>query len=86
MAQTVGIIRVLVAGHDLIDALPQQPQRIMAQALIISRIAEKCGPVPGQMVPLVEGAQGEQAGVAGDLAPGKIELNGTVAVEGEVEL
>ena len=43
-------------------------------------------PSRGQMVPLVEGAQREQTGVAGDLAPGKIELNGTVAVEGEVEL
>jgi len=35
---------------------------------------------------LVEGVQRQQNGVAGDLATGKIALNGTVAVEGEAEL
>ncbi len=32
MTQTVGIVGVFVAGHDLIDALPQQGQRVMAHA------------------------------------------------------
>ena len=86
MTQTVGIVRVFVSGDDLVDALPQQLQRIMPQAFLISRIAEPCSPVAGQMMPLVEGAQRQQAGVAGDLAAGKITLNGTVAVEGEAEL
>ena len=86
MTQTVGIVGVFVAGDDLIDALPQQRQRVMAHPFIISRVAEQCGPIAGQMMPLVESAQRQQAGVAGDLAAGKITLNGTVAVEGEAEL
>ena len=72
MAQTVGIVGVFVSGDDLVDALPQQRQRIMAQAVVLSRIAELRGPVAGQMMALVEGAQRQQAGIAGDLAPGKI--------------
>lgn len=49
-------------------------------------VAEQCGPIGGQMMPLVESAQWQQAGVAGDLPTGKIAVNGTVAVEGEAEL
>ncbi len=42
VAQTIGVVGVFVAGHDLVDALPQQLQRIMPHAFIISRIAEEC--------------------------------------------
>jgi hypothetical protein len=38
------------------------------------------------MVPLVEGPQGQQTGIAGNLAAGKIALNGALAVEREAEL
>ena len=37
MAQAIGIVRILIAGHDLIDALPQQRQRVMAYPFIVSR-------------------------------------------------
>ena len=86
MTQAVGIVGVFVAGDDLVDALPQQGQRVMAHAIIIARVAEQCGPVAGQMMPLVKSAQRQQAGVAGDLPAGKITVNGTTAVEGEAEL
>jgi hypothetical protein len=79
-------VTVSVASHDLINALPQQLQRIMAYPLVVSRIAEECGPVAGQMMALVKGPQRQQTSVTGDLASGKITLNGTMAVEGEAEL
>ena len=38
MAQAVGIVGVLVAGDDLIDALPQQRQRVVPDALLPARV------------------------------------------------
>jgi hypothetical protein len=35
------------------------------------------------MMALIEGAQGQQTGIAGDLAPGKIGADGLMMVEGE---
>ena len=86
MAQTVGIVGIFVAGDDLVDALPQQRQRVMAHAFIFSRVAEQCGQIAGQMMAFVESAQRQQTGITGDLAAGKITVNGTAAVEGEAEL
>lgn len=40
----------------------------------------------GQMMALIEGAQGQQTGVAGDLAAGKIGADGLMTVEGEGQL
>ena len=57
MAQTVGVVSVFIPGHDLIEALPQQGQRIMAQAVVLPRIVELRGQVAGQMMALIEGPQ-----------------------------
>jgi hypothetical protein len=38
------------------------------------------------MMALIEGAQGQQTGVAGDLAAGKIGADGLMTVEGEGQL
>jgi len=38
------------------------------------------------MMALIEGAQGQQTGVAGDLAAGKIGADGLMTVEGEAQL
>ncbi len=81
-----GVVGVLVAGDDLIDALPQQGRRIVPHAVGLPGIGEGRGPVASQMMALIEGAQGQQAGVAGDLSPGKIGVDGQMAVEGEGEL
>jgi hypothetical protein len=86
VAQTIGIVGVFISGHDLVDALPQQGQRIMAQAVVLSRIAEASGPVTSQMMALIEGSQRQQTGVTGNLAAGKIGANGLMTVEGEVQL
>lgn len=86
MAQTISIVGVFVAGDDLVDALPQKGHRVMKNALFLSRVAEEFGEVVGQMLALVEGAQRQKAGFAGDLPAGKITVNGTVAVEGEGQL
>src|SRR5512146_1331147 len=58
MAQAVGVVGVFVAGDDLVNALAQQQQRVMFDALFVSRIAEQFGQIAGQMMALVEGAQG----------------------------
>ena len=41
VAQTIGVVGVFVSGDDLIKALPQQGQRIMAQAVGLPRIGEE---------------------------------------------
>jgi hypothetical protein len=38
------------------------------------------------MMPLIESPQGQQTGVASDLAPGKIGVDGLMTVEGEGQL
>jgi hypothetical protein len=38
------------------------------------------------MMTLIKGAQRQKPGIAGDLASGKIGVNGLIAVEGEVQL
>jgi hypothetical protein len=86
VAQAVGVVGVFVAGDDLIDAVPQQGQRIMMYAVGMPGIAKRRGPIAGQMMALIEGAQGQQAGVAGDLPAGKIGVDGLMTVEGEGEL
>ena len=45
ITQTVGVVHVFVAGHDLIDALSQELQRIMAHprgTMLILRTASAC--------------------------------------------
>jgi hypothetical protein len=62
VAQAVGIVGVFVAGDDLVDALSQQFERVMTDALVLPRIAEPRGQIAGQMMALVEGAQRQQTG------------------------
>jgi len=86
VTQTVGIVGVFIPGDDLIDALPQQGQRIMTHAVLLARIAETRGQPAGQMMALIEGAQRQKTGVTGDLAAGKIGADGLMSVEGEAQL
>jgi hypothetical protein len=86
VAQTVGVVGIFVSGDDLLNALPQQGQRIMAHAVILTRIAQAYGPVAGEMMPLIEGAQGQQTSITGDLPTGKISVDGLMTVEGEAQL
>ena len=58
----------------------------MMNAVILARITEKLGEVTGQMMTLIERPQGQKTGIAGDLAPGKIGIDGLVTMEGEGQL
>jgi hypothetical protein len=49
-------------------------------------VAEKLGQVAGQTMALIEGPQGQKAGIAGDLTAREVSHNGLMAVEGEREL
>ncbi len=40
VAQAAGVAGVFVSGDDLVEALPQQRQRIMTQAVLLPRIAD----------------------------------------------
>ena len=82
VAQTIGIVSLFVAGHDLVDALSQQFKRVVTDVVVLPRIAEQCSQIASQMMAFVEGAQRQQTGVAGDLPAGKIGVNGLITVEG----
>jgi hypothetical protein len=86
VTQTVGVVGVFISRDDLVEALPQERQGIMLNALVLTRIAEKLGQVTSQMMALIEGAQGQKTGIAGDLASGKIGVDRLVTMEGEGQL
>jgi len=86
VAQTIGVIGIFVSDHDLIEALSQQHRRIVLHALFLTWVTEAFGPVPSQMMALIEGAQRQQTGVAGDLAARKIGVDRLMTVEGEGQL
>lgn len=54
--------------------------------ILPARVRQPSGPVTGQMMALVEAAQRQKTGFAGDLAAAKISANGLIAVQGEVQL
>jgi hypothetical protein len=56
-AQAVGVVGIFVAGDDLIDALPQQCQRVVAYAVGMPRIAEASSHLGGQMMALIKRSQ-----------------------------
>src|ERR1051325_1805010 len=86
VTQTASIVGIFVPGYDLIDTLPQQGERIVVHTIILARIAQAGGPMVGQMVAFIEGAQGQKAGITGDLATGKIGTDRLMTVEGEAQL
>ena len=47
VAQAVGIVGIFVASDNLIDALPQQRQRVVAYAVVVPRIVETSGHLAG---------------------------------------
>ncbi len=57
VAQTIGIVSVFVAGHDLVDTLSQQFKRVVTDAGVLPRMAEPCSQIASQMMAFVEGAQ-----------------------------
>ena len=82
----IGFVGVFIAGNNLIEALPQQGQRVMLHPVLLPPIPEESSPIAAQMMLLIEGSQGEQTGVAGDLAPREIGADGLMTIEGEAQL
>jgi len=66
--------------------LPQQGQRIVAHTIVLTRIAKPHSPVTGQIMTLIKSPQRQKSGIAGNLAAGKIGVDGLLTVEGEREL
>jgi len=57
VTKAIGVVGVFIAGDNLIEALPQQGQRVMPHSVLLSRIAEESGPIVAQMMTLIEGSQ-----------------------------
>jgi hypothetical protein len=86
VTQTISVIGILVAGDNLIEALPQQGPGVMPHPTLLSAIPEESGPIVAQLMTLVEGPQWQQTGVASDLATGEISTDGLMTIEGEAQL
>jgi len=56
----VAVVGIFVASNNLIDALRQQRQRVVAYTVVMPRIAEASGHLVGQMMALIEGSQRAQ--------------------------
>jgi len=49
--------------------------------IVLTRIAEGFSQIASQVMALVKGPQRQKPGIAGDLAAGKISVNGSMSVE-----
>ena len=47
VTQAIGVVGVLISGDDLVEALPEQGQRVVLDAIVVARIAEQLGQVAG---------------------------------------
>ena len=56
IAQTIGIIGILVTGHDLVHPLPQQCQAGVPNPATLSGIAEMLSEFSSESKALIEGA------------------------------
>jgi hypothetical protein len=86
VAQPVGVVGVFVSGDDLVEALPQQRQRVVLNAIAVPRIAEQLGQITGQTMALIKSPQGQKTGITGDLTARKIGADRLIPVEEEAEL
>lgn len=73
VAQEGGIVGVLVAGRDLVDALAQKIKRRMLDVARVALVAQQPLESGRQPQALVELAQQDQSGLAGDRASLKVE-------------
>src|SRR5262249_3368113 len=67
-AEGVVVVLVLVAGQDAADAGPDHLQESMIREVGIAGVGQGVGEGPGEPDAVVELADGEQAGIAGELA------------------
>jgi hypothetical protein len=86
VTQTIGVVSILIAGDNLIQALPQKGPGVMPHPVLLSAIPEESGPIVAQMMTLVEAAQWEQTSIAGDLPTGEIGADTLMTIEAEAQL
>jgi len=84
VAQTIGVVGIFVSGDDLIECAVAAASAHRAAHVFLTRIVELRGQFAGQMMALIEGAQGQQTGIAGDLAARKIGADGLMTVKEKV--
>src|ERR1700732_1967269 len=83
MAQSSGIIHVLVSGEAAEHRLPQHSNESMAAALAPARIRERIACNHRQAEHVIEFAIGQQSGVGGDDRSTKLEHQAAVEIEPE---
>jgi hypothetical protein len=84
--QAIGVVGILVARDNLVEALTKQRQHGMTNALLCTRITETQCQLASKTMPLIKGPQRQKTGVRTDLAPRKISSNGSVSVVGKQQL
>jgi hypothetical protein len=83
VAKSVGVVGVLVARNDLVEALPKQRQYGMTNPFLFARITNVFCQPASEPIALIKGPQWQKTGVRTDLSTGKISSNGLVSVEGK---
>jgi len=72
-------VGIFVASDDLVQALAQQRQPRVTHTRIVAIITDALCQAESESIPLIKSSQRRQAGIAGDLATGKISANGAVS-------
>jgi hypothetical protein len=72
--------------REVAQALAQQRQPRVTHTRIVAIIPDALCQATSEPMPLIKSPQRQQAGIAGDLATGKISANGSVSVEGKQQL
>ena len=83
MAQTFGVVHILVSGKATENGLPQQPDKRMAAILAGARVGERIACHHRQAEHVIEFAIGQQSGIRGHHRAAKLEHQAAVEIEPE---
>ena len=81
VAQTLGVVHILVSGKTTKHRLPQQTDQCMAAVLAGARVGEQLARHRGQPECVVEFAIGQQSRIGGDHGAAKLEHQAAVKIE-----
>jgi hypothetical protein len=73
MAEGVVVVLVLVTGEDAVDPGPDHLQKGVLREVGVAAVVQGVGEGPGEPDSLVELADGQQSGVTGQLALGRLD-------------
>ena len=83
MAQLVGVVLIFVAGHDAVEALDDELGQVVDYIRAVATIVETVNDACSEADAMVEFAQGNQAGIRGDLTSLEVHADSAVITEGE---